>query len=84
LPRAKVRAMRRGSGEGVDLILLSFGSEGEAVVKISDSWVGPGTSNPPSRGSVPRLRDRWDHIKITALVELTNSSGHGRKHGGSG
>ena len=76
--------MRALLGEGagrVYLIQVSFGSEGEAVVKISDSWVSPGTSNPSSRGSV---RDRWDHIKITALVELTNSSGHGRKHGGSG
>ena len=31
----------RGSGEGVGLIQVSFGSEGEAVVKISDSWVSP-------------------------------------------
>ena len=47
--------------------------------------VGASSTPNASRGTVyPQLRDRRDYIKIATPVELTNSSGHGREHGGSG
>jgi hypothetical protein len=56
--------------------------EGKEEGRVNVQGNRESSARPPTkRHDVPRFPNKWDDLKITVLVELSNSSGHGREHG---